>query len=37
MDVVWNEIVSIIASRDPAHLPYVLAGIVATGVLIWRL
>jgi hypothetical protein len=37
MEVVWNEFVAIVASRDPAHLPYVLAGLVATGVLIWRL
>lgn len=37
MDVVWNEVVAIVASRDPAHLPYVLAGLIATGVLIWRL
>ena len=37
MDVVWNEFVSIVASRDPAHLPFVLAGLVATGLLIWRL
>ncbi len=37
MDVVWNEFVAIIASRDPAHLPFVLAGLIATGLLIWRL
>jgi hypothetical protein len=37
MEVVWNEFVAVVASRDPAHLPYVLAGLVATGVLIWRL
>lgn len=37
MDVVWNEFVAIVASRDPAHLPFVLIGLIATGVLIWRL
>ncbi len=37
MDVVGQEFVAIVASRDPAHLPFVLAGLIATGLLIWRL
>jgi len=37
MDVVWNEFVTIIASRDPAHLPWVLAGMTVTAVTIWYL
>lgn len=37
MDAVWNEIVGAIAYRDPSHLPLVLLGLLATGLLIWRL
>lgn len=37
MDSVWNEIVGALAFRDPAHLPFVLLGFFATGLLIWRL
>jgi hypothetical protein len=37
MDAVWNEFVTIIASRDPSHLPFVLVGMIATGVIIWYL
>lgn len=37
MEAVWNEFVTIIASRDPAHLPWVLLGLVATGIAIWYL
>ena len=37
MDVIWNEFVTIIASRDPSHLPFVLLGLAATAVIIWML
>ena len=37
MEVVWNEFVAIIASRNPADLPLVMAGLIATGVVIWLL
>lgn len=37
MDAVWNELVGAIAYRDPSHLPFVLLGLLATGLLIWRL
>ncbi len=37
MDVIWNEFVTIIASRDPAHLPFVLVGMIATATIIWYL
>lgn len=37
MDSVWNEIVSIIASRDARDLPLVLVGLAITGALIWVL
>ena len=37
MEVFWNEIVSAIAYRDASHLPLVLIGFVATGILIWFL
>ncbi len=33
----WSELVGAIAYRDPAHLPLVLIGLIATGVLIWYL
>jgi hypothetical protein len=34
---IWSELVGAIAYRDPAHLPLVLLGFAATGMLIWRL
>jgi hypothetical protein len=34
---IWSEFVAAIAYRDPAHLPYVLVGLAATGALIWFL
>lgn len=37
MDGLWNEIVGAIAFRDASHLPFILIGYIATGVLIWRL
>lgn len=37
MGDIWNEVVTIIASRNPADLPWVVAGLVATGVAIWYL
>lgn len=37
MESVWNEIVSIIASRDARDLPFVLVGLAVTGALIWVL
>jgi hypothetical protein len=37
MDSVLNEVVKIIASRDPADLPFVLVGMAATAALIWYL
>jgi len=37
MESVWNEIVGALAYRDASHLPFVLLGYVATGLLIWRL
>ena len=37
MESVWNEIVSIIASRDARDLPFVLVGLAITGALIWVL
>lgn len=37
MEAIWAEFVKAIAARDPAHLPLVLVGLVATGALIWYL
>jgi hypothetical protein len=37
MDSVWNEIISIIASRDARDLPLVLVGLAITAGLIWML
>jgi hypothetical protein len=37
MDGLWNEIVGALAFRDASHLPFILIGYIATGVLIWRL
>lgn len=37
MESIWNEIVSIIASRDARDLPLVLVGLAITGALIWFL
>ncbi|MEQ1610320.1 MAG: VUT family protein [Hyphomonadaceae bacterium] len=37
MDAFWNEFVKVIAARDPAHLPLVLIGLIATGAVIWYL
>ncbi len=37
MDAVLNELIGAIAYRDPNHLPFVLVGYLATGILLWRL
>lgn len=37
MDSFWNGLVNALAARNPADLPLVLAGYVATGALIWFL
>jgi hypothetical protein len=37
MEAVWKELVGAIAYRDPSHLPLVLAGLLATAILIWML
>ncbi|HOY76880.1 MAG TPA: hypothetical protein PLN33_03675 [Hyphomonadaceae bacterium] len=37
MDVVWNEIVSALTNGNPGQLPLALAGIAATGAIIWYL
>jgi hypothetical protein len=33
----WSELLGAIAYRDPAHLPFILLGLAATGALIWYL
>ena len=37
MEAFWNEFVKAIAARNPADFPIILAGLVATGALIWYL
>ncbi len=37
MEAVWGEFVKAIAARDPAHLPIIVIGLIATCALIWVL